>query len=503
MGKSSQTSSKKDTISQYHHFIPQFILRNFAHPFNPPKIPRESTKRSKQKWSKGCYPGDPVLYTINLTGATAELVESPASHAFGVTDMYRDFADATNQQKLEQQLCRLESNAATIITKIRKEHEAGKAEVRLSRGDRDTLRKFLFIMKYRSSGFHRRYCHDTSDQYSEDDKAKLVRYMSEKGYQKPINIWFDNIKAILETRIDAGGKWMNDLRNRMYPDDAMWAIYHMQMMYLALCTPSSQNEEFLLTENVYSIHEGPVSLSIDVNTGKTVPGCYTEYHAFAIISPKLIMVLRSLLLPNPEEDSNDETRRWRENMYRMNTEQHNFPADANSILADLPIAKARNSYSTILDGRIELADGEDGSFRPHHKFYFRFFAISSDHVNKINCIMLDESYRISTIAFKSRLPARKTIEYYLSKPCKIKHPYIFKMIGDDPDDQRLLFLKKLEQIPKQLGSDITAEYHVLKPELQNEDQSKIFSEAIQKCPACGLSTSMKLYVKLGQPNAFT
>ena len=56
-----------------------------------------------------------------------ELVEVPLSHTFGMVDVYRDFADPTNQHLLEQQLSRLESRAAEIIMNIRKEYEAGKS----------------------------------------------------------------------------------------------------------------------------------------------------------------------------------------------------------------------------------------------------------------------------------------------------------------------------------------------------------------------------------------
>ena len=114
------------------------------------------------------------------------------SRTFGLTDMYRDFEHASNQHYLEEQLSKLESNAGRIITKIRKGFEAGDADVYLTRPDRDTLRKFLFIMKYRCSGQHRRFYNKDAADYSEDDKDELLPYMREKGFTKPIDVWFDN-----------------------------------------------------------------------------------------------------------------------------------------------------------------------------------------------------------------------------------------------------------------------------------------------------------------------
>jgi hypothetical protein len=442
-----------------------------------------------------------MLYTINLAGATAELSEAPVSHTFGLTDMYRDFADATNQHSLEQQLSRLESRAAEITTKIRKEYEAGKEEIWLPRPERDTLRKFLFIMKYRSSGFHKRFYHDTGEDYSEDDKEILVKYMREKGYQKPVDIWFDNIKAMLEMKIDPEGKWMDELRERIYPTDARWAIANMQSMYLAICTPSGQGDEFLLTENAYSIYEGATSLLTDLETGESVVRRYTEYHLFAPLSPKLIIVLRNFILPIPEEDSNDNVREWRETLHMLNVEQHNDPSKTDSILADLAITKARNSYTRLVNGRVTLIEGEDGTPRSYHKFCFRFFPISVNHVNKINCIMLEESHRTTTIAFKSQLATRKTLEYYLSTPFKRGNLYYFKIVGDRPDDPRLISLKKLEQAVKQLGSDTIAVYHVQKLKIDDDEMLGILGQKLKESLPVEPTDSMKVYMKLGQFNA--
>ena len=90
-----------------------------------------------------------MLHAINLAKAAAELIETPVSRTFGLADMYRDFTHAASQQYLEEQLSRLESHAAGVINRSNKTFEAGEREVWITRLDRDILRKFLFIMKYR------------------------------------------------------------------------------------------------------------------------------------------------------------------------------------------------------------------------------------------------------------------------------------------------------------------------------------------------------------------
>ena len=266
-----------------------------------------------------------------------------------------------------------------------------------------------------------------------------------------------------------------------------------QMMYLAFCTPSAKDDEFLLTENAYSIHEGPNSLLIHPDTGESIMGCYTEFHVFSVISPKLIMVLRSFLLPIPEEDSNEEIKRWRETMLQRNIIQHVNPLRARSVLEDLPVTKARNSYTRLVDGRVVLLDGENGSPRSDHKYCFRFFPISTEHVNKINCIMLEQSHTGATIVFKSRLATRKTLDYYLSMPCDG-----FKMVGNAPNDPKLVCLKKLEQAVKQLGSDTTAVYQMQPSKIRDGDEFETLDQILAKDLPEEATEFVKLYAKLGK-----
>ena len=353
-----------------------------------------------------------MIYSINLERTKPEILETPVAKTFGLVDMYRDFAGAVNQQCLEQKLSKLESLAGGVIGKIRKAFEAGEDNVWITRSDRDVLRKFLFIMKYRGSGAHKRYSHQDADSYSEDDKHRLLEYMEKRGFKKPVDVWFDNIHNMLDLKIDPEKKWMSYLMDKVYPDDAKWFIAHSQMMYLALCTPSKKDDEFLLTENAYSIHEGPMFFRVDPITNEEATGAYTELHVFAVISPKLMMVLRSFILPVIEEDDDEETRTWREEMHSLNAVQYGAQK-LHSILEDLPITKARNSYTKLVNGRIVPLDRGGRSPRLNDKFSFRFFPISTDHTQRINSIMLDNSYSISRIAFKSQSSARITLEYYL------------------------------------------------------------------------------------------
>ncbi|KFY44361.1 hypothetical protein V495_03503 [Pseudogymnoascus sp. VKM F-4514 (FW-929)] len=484
--------------SQYHHFIPRFILRNFAYasPKTGYKIRRGNGRQGKNQ-SHGDSNGKDTVHTLDLSGATAQLIEAPLSRIFGQVDMYRDFAKAKNQQYIENQLADLESLAGMVFSKICKSFEAGAVDVWISRLERDTLRKFLFIMKYRSSNMHKRFCHESADEYCADDRERLLAYMKKKGFIKPIEVWFDNIKAMLKLKMDPRGLWMEEIRKRAYPDDAEWFILHTQGMYMALCTPSTPEEEFLLTENGYGIHEGPVSAHMDPKTGNFITTSYTEYHVFSVISPRLMIVLRSFLLPNPLEDNSNDIREFRQTCYQQCASMHNVPDEANSILADLPISKARNSYTRIVDGQAVLLAGEDGTQRASHRFGFPFFPITAEQVHKINFIMLEESYRIRTIVFGTPAAAKKTIEYYLTMALGKR----FKVVSSKSDDRRLVFLRKLEGVIRAMGSDVTAVYHTLvDPPTEEEwleEFSRVAAESLPEQP----TAFMQLYMKIGGSRA--
>lgn len=484
---SSRSSSNE--VSQYHHFIPQFILRNFAHVYRPTRGQGHRSGNGKPK----LYKGQQALNTVNLSTDPPELAESPLRRSFGLVDMYRDFTNIEDQQYLEKHLGKLESQAAQIIARVCKKFNNGSHAVWMSRSERNDLRKFFFLMKYRGKGFQKRFLGDTTQGYVEDDKDEFLEYMRKRNFRTPLEVWFHSIKTILDLQIDIQGQWRKDLPNQMYPGDAFGFIIHSHMMYLAFCTPSDPKLEFIVTENCYSIHEGPVSLYIDPITRDTRKGVWTSYHEFGPLSPKLIMVLRSFVLPNPEEDKNEDIKKWREEIFALNSSQHPDPSTATSILADLPVRKARNSYTIVDDTGLHLRDGEDGSSRSYHEFCFEFFKIPAEHVNTINSIMLENAHEHKLIAFASRDSLRETLEQYITVPSDRK----FKLVFEKADDSRLQFLRKLEQVLHKLGSNGRLVYHLRSLPDQEQMWVEIRQKFVENLP--GKPTEfMRLHMKLGK-----
>ncbi|KAH8621444.1 hypothetical protein IG631_23929 [Alternaria alternata] len=133
--------------------------------------------------------------------------------------MYQDISNASDHNILEKELSKLKSQVSTIIARIKKAFESSKDSFSMSRDQRDILRKFLFIIKYRGPGFHQRFHGDTSGRYVKDDADQLEKYMIENGYHNPVDVWFRSIKTILDLRFDLQGNWQKELLAKIYPKE--------------------------------------------------------------------------------------------------------------------------------------------------------------------------------------------------------------------------------------------------------------------------------------------
>jgi hypothetical protein len=143
------------TSAQYQHFVPQFLLRNYSHPYKPQNNGRKTPKRSKRKYEKGMFPGDLVVHNLNLSADPPVICETPVKRILGQMDMYRDTSKPSpEQQHIEQMFSKLEGQASAVFRKITKSFEQKDKGLWLTRDERDLIRKFLFLLKYRGSGFH-------------------------------------------------------------------------------------------------------------------------------------------------------------------------------------------------------------------------------------------------------------------------------------------------------------------------------------------------------------
>ena len=378
---------------------------------------------------------------------------------FGVVDMYRDFDQADrDQHRLENQLSVLESAAGQLFARVKRMYDAGNKEIQLSHKDRDLLMNFLFIMMYRNTSFAGRFEKSRED-YDSDDRVDMLAYMDAKGFKNPRDVWFANIRAFLEVDLSKSKEDLHkDMTQRAYPADADWFIMHTQAFFLAFCTPNDPGDEFLLTQNAYSIYEGPHN-----------PGNWTDWHRFAPVSPKVMIVLRSNLLPSASIEEGDDMKRILEEAVRS---MHLDPDTAGSWLHDLPIGKARKNYSQVVDGRLQPVPRQMSEDK--HEFYFPFFPLN--HEQRINMVCLEEAADTMAIVYKSPESLRTALEFYLTdKTPGFKH--IWRERPDDANNVRmqlqqdgrlshftfedfhLPYLKLLHKFARDLGSTVDLEYN--------------------------------------------
>ncbi|KAI1109281.1 hypothetical protein F5Y14DRAFT_433123 [Nemania sp. NC0429] len=427
---------------EYQHFVPQFMLRNFAHKYTG----AQRTKKGKKNKENNLFRGELVVNSVNLEADPVAIEETKVTRIFGQYDMYQDTAlPASEQRQIETMLGKLENHTSTIFRKIVKAFEAGQPNVWLTRDERNSIRKFLFILKYRGMTFHQRFYYDNADEYVANDKSRLQTYMEANNFKRPVDVWFHGLKTIMNLKMDKEN-WKQELVENMYRDDAMWFLMHSEMMYMAICTPSEPGAEFILTGNSYNVFEGPNTFSQNPVTGKFEETGWTNFHEFAPVSPKLMIVLRSNLLPIPEEDSDPEIRAWREGQLKEAVDNW-YGASQQSALADLPINKARNNYSQVINGRVQQLPGEDGTPLKTHKFCFSFFPVGTEHVNKINHIFFDNAHSCANIIFGSQESFLQTLEWYMTSPSKL-----VQALASDSGEARHKLLVNLTALMKSLGS---------------------------------------------------
>jgi hypothetical protein len=219
----------------------------------------------------------------------------------------------------------------------------------------------------------------------------------------------------------------------------------------AICTPSSPDEEFILTDNSYNIFEGPNTFVRDGATGLVQPCHHAPLHMFAPVSPKLMIVLRAMTFPNPLEDADKTIKEYRAQVRKVVLEDVYHPRMLKGLLNDLPVSKAQNSYSRVVGGRFEwIDDGHSPGKYKHHKFYFTIFPLPSKFVHTINTILFDNASYCSSIVFNETAAFIRTLEWFLTAPNSTAKT----VTGYDQVIRGKLF-DKLEIVSRSLGSEKT------------------------------------------------
>ena len=375
--------------TQYQHFIPQFILRKFSN-FQQLRAEGETAKKAR-KYCKVSF--------LNLENGVFET--RLACRTFGVQNMYEDNQISAAKFEVEEKLRILEQRAAKILDNIEHAYQRGDTFITLGRHDKDELRRFLFIMLYRNRTLEYRHEKSKKD-YDADDRVLMMKYMEVKGFEHPKTVWLANIRAFLDIQLGYDTKrWMEEICQKAYPLDAQWFVGHLTTTFLSLCVPANSLDKFVLTQNAYSIFEGP-----------SEEAQWTDWHVFAPVSPNLTIIMRKNMLQEYDVPvlEND-----RQNLLKsMLSTYFDDPIDAQSSLSDLPLERPQLCYD-------EPPSGNQQQFSNRDTFTFKFIRLCPDHLQRINSIFLEEALETTGVVFHSQESLRRALEaYFILDPIRFK-----------------------------------------------------------------------------------
>jgi len=159
---------------------------------------------------------DPYIKFYDLESGVLDFAK--VRRSYGIPDMYKD-VDHERVYHVKELLSKLESDAAIIYHRLKKVHESGKRNFSIARRERNILRKFLFVMKYRSQKFWSKYT-GTIDAYEHSDRSRLLEFLKERSITDLRQVWLLNLEVIIRTEIDPDGEWLQTIGREMFGGDA-------------------------------------------------------------------------------------------------------------------------------------------------------------------------------------------------------------------------------------------------------------------------------------------
>ncbi|KAK3844650.1 MAG: hypothetical protein J3R72DRAFT_64773 [Linnemannia gamsii] len=425
------------TPTQFHHYIPRFILKSFADnfllkrsnsefiadtsgifkPTSPSGVQLGGSSRgrgSSGRGNKGGAVGGAVRgghqggtgqapfrhlsYYINVYRVKDHTTElSDIKRAYGVTDMYRDIT-ADDEMKFEKLLGNLESTSATFIRKI----WSGE-DLSLTRSQLADMKKFLCIMMYRGENRRGQYY---NIQFDLDTLTSVKRHMVHNNIKKVQDVWFDNLKWLVETPvsgiIEEFKKALNIAPKNPFaialqykgPIHVLELLDFGQMANNYVCIwEAEEGSEFILSEGCFGAYEGHMDVT---------------FHNFFIVSPRYAIVLvNRLYMWNMMEKL----------PYRKSWFGEELHANPDTVYVNGPLP----------------TDCVESDFSPNDVFKYRRIVVPKKDVFMVNGIFLDA--RTKYLTYKSPVNMLKSLRFY----DKAKKDNMFKTQHDYSILKRKLF----------------------------------------------------------------
>ena len=403
---------------QYQHFIPRFILRRFqvgpvkyvfkarSNPCPWTRILNYNLCRSKKERQKefrltGVDPEYVHYYDI----ATGSLDIRPIGQVYGIWNFYQDIRNTEDINELEKKLADLERRAASVINNMHKALPCG--TFTLKRRDLELLRKFLFIMHYRTVS-----CSNHYFQADHPENAKGRQWieclMKAKGIQSAVEAWLHFLRYYLDTSHSGimqdaaellekyGHEGLQRVITESYipPDLERFpaVAYYAQAdgNFLSIWE-AAEGEEFILTHNSFGLWEG---LAGD---------CYGLHYIF-VVSPRIAIVLRNVLL-RPERKGRVELGPLKSFLLHVD------PVPATPIYAS-----GEDGMRATVTSPSSVARYRSSEEGANDTFVFKFTKLSRPQNLELNSVLLVNVDETGSLTFLSRETMLRTARAFRSLP---------------------------------------------------------------------------------------
>ncbi|GJJ72816.1 hypothetical protein EMPS_05174 [Entomortierella parvispora] len=391
--------------SQFHHYIPRFILKTFSDDFTLDStdckyfasISTEDKGDGKGK-GKGNRKGK-VKGRGKVKGASSKsnksnrgtaqsnnhyikvyqvqsrtTVLTDIGRAFGVVNLYREEAEE-DCMKFERLLSVFEGESSTFIRRI----WTGE-DLSLTRAQLERMKKFLIIMMYRSESRRDQY---NKEDYDIEVAISARKHASHHSIARIRDIWFKNLQWLIETPLSDLMKEYNKVlemvMTRPLTDqgDLKWPIHICELKEFGVMAENymciweaEEGTEFILSEGGFGAWEGDKGV---------------KFHNIFVVSPRyaIVLVLRSY-------------------MFGMT-----FGSLRKSYFGEKLHANPETVY---VKGHPPEDFTAESHFTPSDIFKYKRIKVPKSDVFFVNCIFLDA--RDKHLTYRSPISMLKSLKYY-------------------------------------------------------------------------------------------
>ncbi|KAH8100767.1 hypothetical protein BXZ70DRAFT_935740 [Cristinia sonorae] len=407
---SASVTGRRQLKTEYHHYVPQFMLKKWAVPFVPPPAspsPRSPGKKGKGRGRKNTRSNESCINTYDTDTDTIR-IGTPVARAFGASDMYKDHSDAENVYRIEELFSKLESQTALVLRKLDlaiSGPDTATTAVSLTRKEVNTLRKFLFLLSYRTDHHARQFLEERFDAATAQE---VETFRQRHNLKDSYAVYLFNLRNFLLSE-----HWeISDDEKILKSDRDSYKTSKDSMQLAFYVVPD--DAEFIITNNGLGLWEGTnlpfMTLLASVMFPGANPGDASWRHTLTYpVSPRLLVMLRNIaMMQQPLQNMGISSASSGPSVFgdRIpdNSYFKDFPRTNAEVTYDPPISRARLEALLRPDAQDQIGK------RVKDILKFQIHQLNAEQARRVNCMRLENQPKWITYKSPSKLLA--SIEQY-------------------------------------------------------------------------------------------